>query len=288
MKIDINTVKQDVARALAEDLNHLPAAQGDITASLIPENQQAQATIITREPCILAGVVWATEAFHQINSEITLQWQKHDGDRCVANDVLCVIQGSARGILTAERSALNFLQTLSGTATTTARYVEKLSGSGITLLDTRKTLPGMRMAQKYAVKLGGGHNHRIGLFDAFLIKENHIMACGSIASAVGKARQLHGDKPVEVEVETVEELQQAIDAGADIAMLDNFDKQALRQAVKLNNKQIKLEVSGNVTDKKLAELAGTGIDFISSGALTKHVKAIDLSLRINNLNQLTG
>lgn len=279
-KVPKQTIEQDVKRALDEDLNGLSADSGDITANLINCDETATATVITREACVLCGIDWATEAFLQVNPALKITWHKQDGDSCVANDLLCSIEGSAKSILTAERTALNFLQTLSATATTTKHYVNKLAGSGIQLLDTRKTLPGLRIAQKYAVTCGGGKNHRIGLFDAFLIKENHIIACGTIHSAVEKAKKIAPEKPVEVEVENLDELKQAIDAGADIVMLDNFSFDLLKQAVDLNKKRIKLEVSGNVTDTMLDDLYSTGIDFISSGALTKHVKAVDLSLRI--------
>lgn len=276
----VKSIQEDVSRALGEDLNYQSATVGDITAALIPAEKNVAATVITREPCILCGTQWAEEAFKQIDKTISLKWFKEDKEQCQTNDVLCEISGSARNILTAERTALNFLQTLSATATTTKMYVAKLKGSGITLLDTRKTLPGMRAAQKYAVICGGGENHRIGLFDAFLIKENHILACGSIANAVNQARKSHPNKKVEVEVESLEELNQAIDARVDVAMLDNFSIDMLNQAVKINNNRVKLEVSGNVTDKNLVDLRDSGIDFISSGALTKDVKSIDLSLRI--------
>ena len=278
------TVQQDVANALFEDLNGQPANIGDITANLINHESQAEATIITREDCVLCGVAWADEAFRQVDPQIKVIWSKQDKDNCKANDLLCHIKGSAKSILTAERTALNFLQLLSGTATTTKSYVDKLAGSNITLLDTRKTLPGLRLAQKYAVTCGGGQNHRIGLFDAFLIKENHVMACGSIAAAIANARKMSPGKTVEVEVENLQELQQAIDAGADIVMLDNFNIDMLHKAVEINTygnkKALKLEVSGNITLEKLADLQGTGIDFISSGAITKDLKSIDLSLRI--------
>lgn len=278
------TVQKDVSNALIEDLNGLCADEGDITANLIAQESQVVATIITREDCVLCGVTWANEAFKQVNEHITVTWSKQDKELCKANDILCHIKGSAKSILTAERTALNFLQLLSGTATTTRYYVDKLSGSNITLLDTRKTLPGLRLAQKYAVTCGGGQNHRIGLFDAFLIKENHVMACGSIAAAVSKAQKMSPGKTIEVEVENLDELQQAIDAGADIVMLDNFSIDMLHKAVQINtidnNKAVKLEVSGNITHEKLANLCRTGIDFVSSGALTKDVKSIDLSLKI--------
>ena len=270
----------NVSAALKEDLDGLAADKGDITANLIPADNQASATILTREDCVLSGIPWATETFRQVDASIKVNWLAADGDKLNANQVFCELQGPARGILTAERTALNFLQTMSATATTTADYVSLLKNSQIKLLDTRKTLPGLRNAQKYAVKCGGGENHRIGLFDAYLIKENHIFACGDIASAVRKARQNHPEKPVEVEVENVEELSQAIDAGADIVMLDNFTNQQLEEAVQVNQGKTRLEVSGNITKNRLTELSKIGIDYISSGALTKHVKAIDLSLRI--------
>ena len=273
-------IKQNVDAALNEDLGGQSPQQGDITANLIDTTQQAVATIITRENCVLAGTPWATETFRQVDASIDVKWLAEDGQALQADQVFCELRGSAKAILTAERTALNFLQTLSATATVTAEYVALLSDSGVKLLDTRKTLPGLRQAQKYAVKCGGGENHRIGLFDAYLIKENHIFACGSIQNAVAKARQNHPDKPVEVEVENLEELAQAIAAEADIVMLDNFNNQQLREAVQVNNGKTRLEVSGNITKNRLAELREIGIDYVSSGALTKHIRAIDLSLRI--------
>jgi len=272
-------IKQSVKIALAEDLNGLPASQGDITANLIPMQQQLQAEVITREDCVLAGCAWVEETFQQVDPTIHLRWLAKDGDKLTAGNKIFTVQGPARGILTAERTALNFLQTLSATATEVASYVAELTGTHTKLLDTRKTLPGLRHAQKYAVICGGGYNHRIGLFDAYLIKENHIMACGSIAAAVTAARQQHANVKVEVEVESIDELNQAIAAGADIVMLDNFSLPQIRQAVAVNQGQVKLEVSGNVTRESLRELAMTGVDYISSGALTKHIQAIDLSLR---------
>ncbi len=273
-------ISRVVSAALAEDLGFLPLHEGDITASLIPKTQQASATIITREPCVVCGTAFADEVFNQLGGEVQLNWQVKDGDKVTANTVLCRLTGPARILLSGERSALNFLQLLSATATTTAHYVQFLQGSNTRLLDTRKTIPGLRFAQKYAVTVGGGKNHRIGLFDAFLIKENHIAAAGSIANAVATARQNFPGKPVEVETENLTELQQALDAGADIIMLDNFSLADIKQAVALNNGQAKLEVSGNITSERLTELAATGVDYISSGALTKHVQAIDLSMRL--------
>ncbi len=273
-------IRRGVSHALAEDLGYLPLQQGDITASLIPAAQQATATIITREDCVICGVGWVEEVFQQLSDQVVLQWHVKDGDVVKANSLLVEISGPARILLTGERTALNFLQTLSGTATTTARYVALLEGSQTRLLDTRKTLPGMRLAQKYAVSCGGGKNHRIGLYDAFLIKENHIAAAGGIANAVHTARQNFPGKPVEVEVEDLTELAQALEAGADIIMLDNFHIADIQQAVQLNQGRAKLEVSGNITSDALKALSSTGVDFISSGALTKNVQAIDLSMRL--------
>ncbi|GAA0354227.1 carboxylating nicotinate-nucleotide diphosphorylase [Bowmanella denitrificans] len=269
-----------VTAALNEDLAYQDADNGDITAGLIPASQQASGRVICREPCVVAGKPWVDEVFHQLGGEVTIHWHVKDGDQVDADTCLFELQGPARAILTGERSALNFLQTLSATATQTAHYADALKHTQTRILDTRKTLPGLRAAQKYAVECGGGKNHRIGLFDAFLIKENHILACGSIQQAVATARHQHPDKPVEVEVENLQELQQALDASADIIMLDNFDLESIRKAVVLNQGKAKLEVSGNVTLDRLAELAETGVDYISSGALTKNVQAIDLSLRL--------
>lgn len=285
MQTDFTTLLQQethraVANALAEDLGFLPLAEGDITASLIPPGQQASASIITREDCVLCGTAFADEVFRQLGGEVTIQWQAKDGDKLSAGSTLCTLNGPARILLTGERTALNFIQLLSATATTTAHYVQFLQGSNTRLLDTRKTLPGLRFAQKYAVSTGGGKNHRIGLFDAFLIKENHIAAAGSITNAVTTARQNFPGKPVEVETENLAELQQALSAGADIIMLDNFSLADIVQAVAITAGKAKLEVSGNITSERLAELAATGVDYISSGALTKHVQAIDLSMRL--------
>ncbi|MDP4529180.1 carboxylating nicotinate-nucleotide diphosphorylase [Alkalimonas delamerensis] len=273
-------IRASVAAALAEDLGNLPVEQGDITASLIPASQQASATIISREAAIVCGIAWVNEVFAQLDPAVQLDWQVQDGDSIAPNQLLCRLQGKARSLLTGERTALNFLQSLSGTASTTDHYVQQLAGSHTQLLDTRKTIPGLRLAQKYAVLCGGGQNHRIGLFDAFLIKENHIAAAGGIDLAVAQARQNFPGKPVEVEVENLAELQQALTAGADIIMLDNFSLADIQQAVAINRQQAKLEVSGNITSERLRELAATGVDYISSGALTKHVQAIDLSMRL--------
>ena len=274
-------IRRGVSHALAEDLGYLPLQQGDITASLIPISHQATATIITREDCVVCGVAWVDEVFQQLSDQVVIQWHVKDGDAVNSNTVLCEISGPARMLLTGERTALNFLQTLSGTATTTAQYVALLGDSKTKLLDTRKTLPGLRLAQKYAVSCGGGKNHRIGLYDAFLIKENHIMAAGGIAQAIAKAHQIAPGKPVEVEVETWDELNQALEAGADIVMLDNFSQQQMIDAVKHVAGRCKLEASGNITIENLREVATTGVDYISMGVLTKDVRAVDLSMRFN-------
>ena len=278
---DMQAIREQVSNALIEDLGGELNAANDITANLIDENVNAKATIITREPCVVCGIAWANQAFALIDESVLLTWHVKDGDKVDANTVLVSLEGSARAILTAERTALNFLQTLSATATVTAFYAKYLDGSNTKILDTRKTLPGLRHAQKYAVRCGGGQNHRVGLFDAFLIKENHIFSCGNIEKAVSRAKTMMPGKPVEVEVESLTELEQALGAGADIVMLDNFSNEQIQQAVALNKGQCKLEVSGNITDERLASLAKLGVDYISSGALTKHVQAIDLSLRIN-------
>jgi nicotinate-nucleotide pyrophosphorylase (carboxylating) len=282
-----NTVHWALCEDLGANADTTPKASDDITAMLIPESEQAVATVITREECIVCGVAWVNEVFAQLDASLAkeakqateITWFVNDGESVKANTTLFTLEGSAQTLLTGERVALNFLQTLSGTATLTSRYVKELAGSKTQLLDTRKTLPGLRSAQKYAVLCGGGVNHRIGLFDAFLIKENHIAACGGIAQAVATAKNNHSDKTVEVEVESLDELQQALAAGADIIMLDNFGPEMIEQAVTATRGKAKLEVSGNMTIEILQEYAKAGVDFISSGALTKHVQAIDLSMR---------
>lgn len=279
MSISHTLLSQLVTLALDEDLNYQTAADGDITAQLIPQNEQASAKVITREDCTFCGKDIIIEVFKQVDPTVQVSVLVNDGDVVTANSTLFTAKGSARAILTAERTALNFVQTLSGTATTTAHYVKELSGTTTQLLDTRKTIPGLRALQKYAVKCGGGENHRIGLFDAFLIKENHIAACGGIEKAVAQAKLNHPSKPVEVEVESLQELKQAIDAGADIIMLDNFSVEQIKQAVILTNKRAKLEVSGNMTLETLKTYSQAGVDFISSGALTKNLQSIDLSMR---------
>ncbi|MCX4035645.1 carboxylating nicotinate-nucleotide diphosphorylase [Aeromonas caviae] len=278
-------IRRAVRAALLEDLGDAltaldqPDASADITAQLIPADRISTARVITREAGVFCGQPWVDEVFAQLGGEVKVEWKVQDGERLAPNQELFRLHGPARVLLTGERNALNFVQTLSGVATLTARYVAELEGTDCRLLDTRKTLPGLRSAQKYAVTCGGGKNHRIGLFDAYLIKENHILACGGIAEAISEARRLNQDKPVEVEVESLAELEQALAARADIVMLDNFDIPMMQEAVRLNQGRAKLEVSGNVTLDTLAGYAATGIDFISVGALTKHVRALDLSMR---------
>ncbi len=264
----------NVKYALAEDIG-----SGDITAQLIGEQTQAEATIISREEATLAGIDWANEVFRQVDPTITANWHFNDGDQVAANQALVTLKGPARALLTAERSAMNFLQTLSATATLCHQYAALVADTNVKLLDTRKTLPGLRIAQKYAVRCGGCFNHRIGLYDAFLIKENHIAACGSIAEAVATARTNEPGKPVEVEVESLNELEQALAAGADTVMLDNFTLDDMKTAVATVNGRCKLEASGNVTQETLRPIALTGVDYISIGVLTKDCKAIDLSMR---------
>ena len=273
------SISLNVTTALKEDIG-----SGDITALLIPAQQQAEATVITREDCVFCGKDWVIEVFSQIDKKIIIEWNIDDGETAEANSILFTLRGNARSLLTAERTALNFVQTLSGTATTSRYYADLVAHTTVKLLDTRKTLPGLRDAQKYAVASGGCHNHRIGLYDAFLIKENHIAACGGIAAAVTAARNIAPNKPVEVEVENFRELDEALAANADIIMLDNFTIDDMRKAVKINNGKAKLEASGNVTEKTLPLIAETGVDFISIGALTKHCKAIDLSMRVGTEN----
>ncbi|WP_374711080.1 carboxylating nicotinate-nucleotide diphosphorylase [Halomonas mongoliensis] len=268
-------IRSAAARLLAEDIG-----DGDITARLIPADARARARVITREACVLCGLAWVEALFAQLDPGVTLSWSAADGDRLEAGQAFLELEGSARSLLTGERAALNLLQTLSATATRTRHCVDLIAGTGVRLLDTRKTLPGMRLAQKYAVTCGGGHNHRIGLWDAFLIKENHIAACGGIAAAIGEARQIAPKAPVEVEVETFDELEQALAAGADIIMLDNFSLEEMREAVRRTAGRATLEASGNVDEGTLRAIAETGVDCISSGALTKDVRAVDLSMRI--------
>ena len=270
------SIQLNIQQALQEDIG-----DGDITALLTPEDEQATATIISREDMILAGQPWVNALIAAFDPSVQITWLKNDGDLVRANETIFKLAGSARSLLTVERPALNFVQTLSAVATKTAEYVKQLDGLNTKLLDTRKTLPGLRIAQKYAVAVGGGQNHRLGLFDAFLIKENHIMAAGGIAQAIAKAHQIAPGKPVEVEVETWAELEQALEAQADIVMLDNFSQQQMIDAVKHVAGRCKLEASGNITIANLREVASTGVDYISMGVLTKDVKAVDLSMRFN-------
>lgn len=274
--IDPQQIADDVTRALEEDIG-----SGDVSARLIPAERDSSGRILARENCVLAGSAWAESAFRRVSNRIQIDWHKHDGDRIAANDVLCSLSGPARALLTAERTALNFLQTLSATATVTRQYVDIITGTQAQILDTRKTLPGLRMAQKYAVTCGGGHNHRIGLYDMVLLKENHIMATGSITAAVQASRQIYPELPLEVEVETLAQLHEALSIGVERVLLDNFDLDGLRAAVVLNQGRAKLEASGNVDLTTLRAIAETGVDFISIGGLTKNVRAIDLSLRFD-------
>ena len=260
--------------ALAEDLG-----TGDLSASLIPAERTATARIITRTPGVFCGQFWVAETMQQVNAQIQIDWHVLDGDVIDAGQRLFTLAGPAASLLTAERTALNFVQLLSGTATRTAHYVALLQDHKATLLDTRKTIPGLRLAQKYAVKCGGGSNHRIGLFDAYLLKENHIAAAGSITAAVAAARANHPDKAVEVEVENLAELDEAIAADADIAMIDNFTLSDTQTAVARSAGRIKLEASGGINERTLADIAATGVDYISSGELTKTILPMDLSMR---------
>lgn len=271
------SIQLNVQQALQEDLG-----DGDITAMLTPEHEQATATVLSREDMILAGQPWVDALIQRFDPTLEVSWLKNDGEAVAANETFLVLRGSARSLLSVERAALNFIQTLSAVATKTAHYVKQLEGLNTQLLDTRKTLPGLRIAQKYAVAVGGGKNHRLGLFDAFLIKENHIMAAGGIAQAIAQAHQIAPNKPVEVEVETWDELDQALAAGADIVMLDNFTQQQMIDAVKYVAGRCKLEASGNITIDNLRLVASSGVDYISMGVLTKDVKAVDLSMRFKN------
>lgn len=268
-------ITKGVYSALAEDVG-----AGDITAQLIPAEQIAEAKIITRENCIFCGQAWVEEVFRQLDPKVEIIWHVEDGQTVSANSSLFTLKGNARSLLTGERTALNFVQTLSGTATISHSYSQQVAHTKVKLLDTRKTIPGLRTAQKYAVACGGCHNHRIGLYDAFLIKENHIAACGGIAQAVATARAVAPGKPIEVEVENFAELDQALEAQADIIMLDNFSIDDMKKAVAINAGRAKLEASGNINEQTLVPTAETGVDFISIGGLTKHCRAVDLSMRV--------
>ncbi len=277
MSIDLPPVadiQHAVAEALKEDIG-----TGDLTATLIPEKRTASASIITRQDAVLCGTAWVNEVFLQLDSSIQIHWLANDGDQINPDQTLCQLEGSASTLLTGERTALNFLQTLSGTATLAKKYADAVAGTDTTILDTRKTIPGLRTAQKYAVRCGGCSNHRTGLYDGILIKENHIAAAGSIKSAVQSARTCHPEFSVEVEVETLGELEQALDAGADILLLDNFNLDDLREAVTKTAGKAKLEASGGILLGNIRKIAETGVDYISVGTLTKNVTAIDLSMR---------
>lgn len=272
-------IADQVEIAVAEDLG-----PGDVTAALVPANATARATIVAREGGIVCGTAWVEATFARLTAGATrIDWHRRDSQVCREGDVLCILEGPARGLLSGERTALNFLQTLSGTATQTRRFAEALEGTRCRLLDTRKTIPGLRVAQKYAVRCGGGSNHRLGLFDGVLIKENHIAAGGGITATIARARLERASLAIEVEVETLAQLDEAITAGADIVMLDNFDETAMREAVgrvEAAGARVRLEASGNVTLENIAQVAATGVDYVSVGALTKDVRALDLSLRI--------
>ncbi|USQ13245.1 carboxylating nicotinate-nucleotide diphosphorylase [Legionella lytica] len=279
MNKHLSQVPIDVTHALQEDVG-----TGDVTAALLSEHLMAEAEIISREPMLLCGQPWANEVFSQIDKNIKLEWLVTEGTWLAKPTTLCRISGPARSILTAERTALNFLQTLSATATQTYLYVEQLKGTKTRLLDTRKTLPGLRVAQKYAVSCGGGVNHRMGLYDAFLIKENHIKACGSVVKAIALARQTQNNILVETEVETLDELREALAAKPDRILLDNFSLEMLTEAVRINqSNQCTLEASGGITLENIAKIAASGVDFISVGAITKSIQAIDLSLLIREI-----
>ena len=268
-------IQADVERSFDEDIG-----AGDATADLLPAQATASATLTCRDDAVMAGIDWFNACFRRLDPHAQIEWNVHDGDHVAGGSVICRIRGNARAVVAAERSALNFLQLLSGTATATAAYVAAVAGTGVRVLDTRKTIPGLRLAQKYAVRCGGGHNHRVGLYDAILVKENHIIAAGGIKAAAGAARRLHPTLLLEIEVENLDELQQALDAGADRIMLDNFTLPLMREAVGIAKGRAELEISGNVDLSTIGEYASTGVDYISVGALTKHVRAVDLSLRL--------
>ena len=268
-------IESNVRRSLVEDVG-----SGDITAQLIPAERLAQATIITREAAVISGTAWVDAVFRQLDPRVAVHWRVADGEQVAADRVLFHLEGPARALLSGERAALNFLQTLSGVATRCRHYADLVEGTGVRLLDTRKTIPGLRLAQKYAVTCGGCYNHRVGLYDAFLIKENHIAACGGIAEAVAAAHRIAPGKSVEIEVESLNELEQALRAGADVVMLDELSLADMRTAVGIAAGRVKLEASGGIDDGTLRAIAETGVDYISIGALTKHVRAVDLSMRL--------
>lgn len=271
-----SVIEENVFNALKEDIG-----EGDITAELIPHGNISLATVISREPCVFCGLDWFEETYRQLDEAILIDWCVDDGDTLSPDHIICTISGSSQHILSGERTALNFVQTLSATASLSAQYAARVADTKTKVLDTRKTIPGLRMAQKYAVTCGGCENHRLGLYDAFLIKENHINACAGIKNAVNQARFQNPELKVEVEVENLDELQQAIDAGADRVLLDNFDIDTLKQAVEICEGKIITEASGNITLESISKVAETGVDYISTGALTKDIKAIDLSMRFD-------
>lgn len=274
--VDPKIIDEDVRRFLAEDVG-----SGDLTALVIPEEKLAKATCVTREAMLVCGQAWVNAVFKKLDPNVKIDWQYEEGQQAFSGDVLCYLSGSARALLTGERAALNMLQTLSATASLANQYAKALEGMSTVVLDTRKTIPGLRLAQKYAVRCGGGVNHRVGLYDGILIKENHIMAAGSIKNAVAAARVVSQTVDVEVEVENIAEVKQALDAKADILLLDNFSLEQLKEAVDLNKGAAKLEASGNVNLSTIRDIAKTGVDFISVGALTKNIQAVDLSMRVS-------
>ena len=274
----LNDVAQTVRRALEEDVG-----EGDITATLVPQALTSQASVISRENAVLCGTAWFNEVFAQLDGRVRANWSVHDGSAIGPGQEICVVTGPASALLTGERTALNFLQSLSGTATLARQYAEAVKGTAAKILDTRKTLPGLRAAQKYAVRCGGCFNHRLGLYDGVLIKENHILSSGSVSSAVNRIKETAPGLPIEVEVESLDELEEALASGADIVMLDNFDLPRIREAVHANGGRARLEISGGVGLDEIRRLAETGVDYISVGALTKHVRAVDFSMRFQPL-----
>jgi nicotinate-nucleotide pyrophosphorylase (carboxylating) len=276
MSVIQSTIEETVHIALREDVG-----DGDITAELIPADSVSLANVISREACVFCGMDWFEEVFRQIDNDVFIEWHVQDGDHIAADETICSLSGPSRSLLTGERTALNFIQTLSATATISSRYAAAVEGTGAVVLDTRKTIPGLRAAQKYAVSCGGCQNHRMGLFDAILIKENHILAAGNIRTAVEEARFHSPGFPVEIEVENLDQLQEAIDAGVDRVLLDNFTTDNIRDAVKLSNGRIPLEASGGITLENIRQFAETGVDYISTGSLTKDIIAIDLSMRFS-------
>lgn len=276
MPVSHSTIEETVHTALREDMG-----DGDITAELIPAESVSLANVISREACVFCGMDWFEEVFRQIDDQVYVEWHVEDGDEVATGETICSLSGPSRSLLSGERTALNFIQTLSATATLAAKYARAVEGTRAVVLDTRKTIPGLRAAQKYAVSCGGCQNHRMGLYDAVLIKENHILAAGGIASAVERARFQNPGYSVEIEVESIAQLEQAIDVGVDRALLDNFTPDLIRQAVQLSNGKIPLEASGGITLENIREYANTGVDYISTGALTKDIIAIDLSMRFS-------